>query len=170
MKTHAHARPHPRPRPWYREPWPWILMAGPAIVVVAGIATGVIAFAGADGLVLDDYYKQGLGINRTIERDAAARRLGVEGELAIDGAHARARLAAAKPLPDRLRLLFAHPTRAGADRVVFLARGAGGEYAAPLAALAPGRWRVIIEADDWRLSALVDTRLAGPYRLGGDAS
>ena len=24
-----------RTQPWYREPWPWILMAGPAIVVVA---------------------------------------------------------------------------------------------------------------------------------------
>ena len=29
--------------PWYREPWPWILMAGPAIVVVAGFATLFIA-------------------------------------------------------------------------------------------------------------------------------
>ena len=25
--------------PWYREPWPWILISGPAIVVVAGMAT-----------------------------------------------------------------------------------------------------------------------------------
>ena len=25
-------------RPWYREPWPWIFIAGPASAVVAGIA------------------------------------------------------------------------------------------------------------------------------------
>ena len=25
-------------QPWYKEPWPWILMAGPGIVVVAGLA------------------------------------------------------------------------------------------------------------------------------------
>ena len=43
-------------KPWYREPWPWIIMAGPATVVVAGVATAVIAFRGADGLVADDYY------------------------------------------------------------------------------------------------------------------
>ena len=40
-------------QPWYRHPWPWILMAGPAIVVVAGIATAVIAVRTADPLVAD---------------------------------------------------------------------------------------------------------------------
>lgn len=43
----------PTPKPWYREPWPWILMAGPAVVVVAGIATMVIAIRTADPLVAD---------------------------------------------------------------------------------------------------------------------
>jgi len=26
-------------KPWYRERWPWILMSGPAAVLVAGSAT-----------------------------------------------------------------------------------------------------------------------------------
>ena len=52
--------------PWYREPWPWILMSGPAAVIVAGAFTIWIAFSGADGLVTQDYYKQGLAINRTL--------------------------------------------------------------------------------------------------------
>ena len=38
-------------KPWDRHPWPWILMAGPAIVVVAGIATTVLAVTTFDGLV-----------------------------------------------------------------------------------------------------------------------
>ena len=38
-------------QPWYREPWPWILMAGPAVVVGAGIATTVIAVRTADPMV-----------------------------------------------------------------------------------------------------------------------
>ena len=29
-------------QPWYKERWPWILMAGPAIVVVAGVTTAWI--------------------------------------------------------------------------------------------------------------------------------
>ena len=40
-------------RPWYREPWPWILAAGPAIVVVAGLATFWIAAHNADVVVKD---------------------------------------------------------------------------------------------------------------------
>ncbi|HSC95836.1 MAG TPA: FixH family protein, partial [Burkholderiales bacterium] len=43
-------------KPWYRERWPWLLMAGPAAVLVAGAATIWIAFASADGLVAEDYY------------------------------------------------------------------------------------------------------------------
>ena len=62
--------------PWYREPWPWIIMAGPAVVVVAGVVTAWIAFSGADGLVADDYYKQGLAINKVLAREQRAAFLG----------------------------------------------------------------------------------------------
>ena len=37
--------------PWYRHRWPWLLMSGPAIVVVAGIATTVIAVRTNDPMV-----------------------------------------------------------------------------------------------------------------------
>jgi hypothetical protein len=39
--------------PWYRHRWPWLLMSGPAIVVVAGIATTIIAVRTADPMVAD---------------------------------------------------------------------------------------------------------------------
>ena len=29
--------------PWYKERWPWLLMAGPAIVIVAGFITAWLA-------------------------------------------------------------------------------------------------------------------------------
>ena len=41
-------------KPWYREPWPWIVMSGPAIVVVAGIYTAFLAFSTSDTLVAKD--------------------------------------------------------------------------------------------------------------------
>ena len=41
------------PRSWWREPMMWIVIGFPAIVVVAAIATGVIAWRGADKVVLD---------------------------------------------------------------------------------------------------------------------
>ena len=41
-------------QPWYKDRWPWILMAGPAVVVVAGFITLWLAISSDDGLVSDD--------------------------------------------------------------------------------------------------------------------
>ncbi len=30
--------------PWWREPWPWLLMAGPALAIVGCVITIVLAF------------------------------------------------------------------------------------------------------------------------------
>jgi len=147
-------------KPWYREPWPWLIMAGPAIVVVAGIATAIIAISGADGLVADDYYKQGLGINRQIARDQAAHDLGIAGDLRILPGVVRVTLRSAAPLPDRVTLRFVHAARASEDRVVHPARTAAGAWEAPLAELPAGRWRTIVETAQWRVSAQIDTRAA----------
>lgn len=38
-------------RPWWRYPIVWLVVSGPAAVVVAGIATAVIAVGGADPVV-----------------------------------------------------------------------------------------------------------------------
>jgi hypothetical protein len=143
---------------WYREPWPWLLMAGPAIVVVAATMTAFVAFRGADGLVADDYYKQGLSINRAIARDAAARKLGVHASVQFESARVRARLDSDGRLPDRVRLTLVHGALASADRTMVLARNADGEYEAPASALPPGRWTIVLETPEWRLEAPVDLR------------
>ena len=41
------------PRPWWREGMVWLVIGGPAVVVVAGIATAVIAYRGADEVLTD---------------------------------------------------------------------------------------------------------------------
>ena len=40
--------------PWYKQFWPWFLMALPATAVIGGIITIVIAMTNPDGLVKDD--------------------------------------------------------------------------------------------------------------------
>jgi uncharacterized protein len=157
--------PKPPLKPWYREPWPWLLMAGPGTVIVAGFATAWIAFSGADGLVADDYYKQGLTINRTLARDARATALGLGGELVVREGRALVTLHPASALPDRLSLRFAHPARASEDRVVFLARRSDSTWEAPIPPLAPVPWRAIVETPDWRVAASYDPRATGPARL-----
>lgn len=142
--------------PWYRQRWPWLLMLGPAIVVVAGFVTLWLAITSFDGLVADDYYKRGLGINRTLERAERAAALGLVAIIDVDaGGAARVALSSTvvdlKAAPALLRLTLLHPTRAGADRRIDMQRGADGSYRGQAGILPPGRWRVGIETDDWRL-------------------
>jgi hypothetical protein len=136
--------------PWYKEPWTWIVMTPPAVAVVAGIATIWIAAAGADGLVAEDYYKQGLGINKVIAREERAHSLGITAALEMQDGRIRVRLAGAAP--PALFVQLAHRTRAGFDQRLRLAPVAGA-YEADLAPLAPGGWRASIEdpRGDWRI-------------------
>lgn len=62
------------PRPWWRFGHVWLLISGPAIVVVAGFATLWLAIRTPDPVVADDYYKRGIEINRTLP-DAAPKAL-----------------------------------------------------------------------------------------------
>jgi hypothetical protein len=146
-------------RPWYRHRWPWLLMLGPALVVVAGAITVWLAVASDDGLVADDYYKRGLAINERIERNERAVALGLVAtvDLGADG-NVRARLAstagAADASPPAIRIVVAHPTRAVADLRSQLVRTPDGSYAGRIAPLGRGRWQLIVETDAWRLPAL----------------
>lgn len=140
-----------RVQAWYREPWPWILMAGPAAVVVASLVTAWLAIRSDDGLVADDYYKQGLAINQTLGRSDAAERLGIEAELHLADGRVRVWLGAAAGR-DTLTLRLMHPTRAGMDQSLNLAAVEPGVYEGLLQPLRPGRWHVVLENRDWRLS------------------
>ena len=156
-------------QPWYREPWPWILMAGPATVVVAGLATAWIAFHGADGLVVDDYYKQGLAINQTLGRSDAAERLGVRAELRFADGRVRVILGDSA-VRGALTLRLVHPTRAGMDQSVSLVAFEPGVYEGSMQAPQHGRWHVLLEDRDWRLAGDWTFPAAGKLTLGNHFS
>ena len=138
--------------PWYREPWPWILMSGPAAVLVAGAATAWIAFAGADGLVADDYYKRGLAINKLLAREQEAGRLGISAQIEL--LQSKIKIQLEGDTPPSLFVHLAHATRAGHDMRLRLAPVSPGAYEAALPALPRGRWHMVIEdpRGTWRIS------------------
>lgn len=138
--------------PWYRQRWPWILMSGPGIVLVAGVITTWIAFETADGLVADDYYRKGLAINKVIAREEKARSLGLTADIDSRGGRLRVRLAG--DAPEAIFAHLVHATRAGFDARLRLAHGADGTYEAALPVLPPGRWRLALEdpRGSWRIS------------------
>ena len=143
-------------KPWYREPWPWILMAGPLMVIVAGFYTLWLAIKSDDGLVADDYYKRGLAINRTLSRTQLAERLALSARvtLGVDRRRVRLVLTGSDTLPGDLRLRLVHPTRAVADQVMVLDAVAPGVYEGDLATEIEGRRVVMLEdmARTWRLA------------------
>ena len=54
------------PRPWWKFGFVWMVIGGPAVVVVAGIATFWIAVANPDPVIDPDYYRKGIEINQTL--------------------------------------------------------------------------------------------------------
>lgn len=140
---------------WYREPLVWMVIAIPFTAVVMGVLILVLAIRSDDGLVVDDYYRQGKQINRVLARDRAAAARGVQGRVELDDARQQVliRLTATDPaaIPDPVELKFLHATRGGLDKTLILPRQADGAYRAPLPELAQGHWNVQLAAQDWRL-------------------
>ena len=51
---------------WWRHGHVWLLIAGPAAVVVASLFTAWLAAHGQDPVVAQDYYRQGVEMNKTL--------------------------------------------------------------------------------------------------------
>jgi len=143
--------------PWYREPWPWILIALPLSAVIAGFITLIIAIENPDGLVAEDYYKQGLAINRVLERESHAEELGLGAQVMISEEKVRVGLSgSATTRPGSITVRLIHPTRSGMDRSIKLNPIADGWYEGALPIMTSGRWRVQVEDDQatWRLNGI----------------
>ena len=144
--------------PWYRHRWPWFLMIGPALVVVAAAVTTWLAMSRPDAMVVGDYYKQGKAINQELRRDREATRLRLEFDAVYDAGKFKGRLTSrgeAVVAPFRIRL--AHPTRPERDRVLEALPDAQGRFSAAAPGLQATSWQVVVEGgtagrDGWRLA------------------
>jgi len=140
-------------KPWYREPFVWLLILFPASAVIGGMFTIYLAVTSNDGLVVDDYYKQGLEINRTLAREKAAARHGLEATLHFERQMIHLSLNANSDykLPHQIVIHFNHHTRSGFDKTVPLEQISDNGYQASLPDLIVGTWTVQVTGDDWRL-------------------
>ena len=160
-------------RPWYREPWPWILAAGPFIVVIAAFYSAWLAVESNDGLVTEDYYRKGLSANQTIERSEQATKMGLVVGVRIAGDTLSVRLQASDKgfvMPPTLAVTISHPTRAGLDQSRVLVRNGdlySGEVHLPVA----GHWLVLLEDErkTWRLMGNVILPANGETLIGKSA-
>jgi hypothetical protein len=165
--------------PWYRHFWPWFILALLGTAVAASIATVLLAFANQDSLVRDDWYREGVAINRRLERDQNARRLGLRASASIDAASGEVHLeftGAAAPQLAAIAFELSHPTQAHRDLRVVLARTAPGRFRGQLPRGLDGRWyarlRPATSGDgavsevDWQLARTLRLPAPQPIRFG----
>lgn len=154
-----------QPVPWYREPLVWLLVLIPGSAVIMGIFAISLSILSYDGLVVDDYYKRGLEINRELGRDQAATRYALAATLDLNSstgsAIARLRWDEGFNPPEALQFKLYHATRSGRDAQIFLQRLTLDKYAGEIPTLSPGGYHLQLEADDWRLTGTVTAPIEG---------
>jgi hypothetical protein len=139
--------------PWYRQFWPWFLIMLPASVVVAGLSTWYIAHRHADDLVVDEYYKDGLAINRQLEKKQRAEAQGITASINVSGDQVLVTLAG-ETNAHQLNLLLSHPLEADRDFATVLIRSGPGQYRGRLQQPIAARWHWTLELQEpegWRL-------------------
>jgi uncharacterized protein len=58
--------------PWWKYGHVWLVLSGPAIVVVASFITLYLAVSRQDPVIEEDYYKKGVEINETLKGNPAS--------------------------------------------------------------------------------------------------
>jgi hypothetical protein len=161
--------PTPLPRPPWREPLVWMVFGIPGLTVVAGLFTWWIAAQRADSNVAEDWYKRGVTINRSLERESRAQARGLAATLHLADVHdLRLRLRGEGPLPASVSVLLTHPVRAEQDRRLSLDRQPDGSYRTVSPLAGAGHWGLAIEAEDWRIAVRRITLAPGdPIEVGG---
>jgi hypothetical protein len=150
---------------WYKEPWLLLVVGGPLFVVAASIYTGILAWRGSDKVVAQDYYKQGLMINKDLQRDAKARELQLSATITLDLAANKMRmsLTANAALPETVQLSLASSGGSGISVNEVLRRlpmklARPGQYEGELnastnhALTSVKLFHVKVETTDWRLT------------------
>jgi hypothetical protein len=143
--------------PWYTHRWPWLIMLGPAVVIVGGSFAAYLAITRPDAMVVDDYYKQGRAINQDLRRDRVASSLALAFEANYNPASALltgSMRGAGQPLATPLHIYLAHPTQPAKDLQLLVQPDTAGRFAVPMPMLERAHWQVVVEGPrrEWRLA------------------
>ena len=164
---------------WYKEPWVWGLMAGPIIVIIAAMITVYLAVKSDDGLVTDDYHKEGLEINAILERSEKAKQLQLSANVMISHNNGEIRVffqsSPDYTAPKDLKLSVVHPTRKGKDQIFALALdSATGLYLGKLQSInlaSQKQWKILLEDNQktWKLQGIwnAEAEEIGALKLQG---
>lgn len=143
--------------PWYKQFWPCFLIGILSVSICTSLTMVYFAIQSADGLVKDDYYKDGLAINQVLAHDQMAAKLKLQAEITINNSRdISVTLFHEKDfvLPPSLSLDFIFPTRANRDQTITLTKVNGSNYQGSADHSIDGHWYVELKPDavTWRLT------------------
>jgi hypothetical protein len=161
--------------PWYKQFWPWALIALPGMVVIACGFTIYLAFTADDSVVSDNYYKDGLAINKRLGQDLKASELGLEAEVKFDLEVGDVLLETTGLVqdPETLQLQIIHPTNRLKDIVIVMHQLQGNRYRGDLDASLSFRQYLRlspvgdINLVEWRINGEVNFKKSMTSKLGG---
>lgn len=114
-------------KPWYKHRWLWVLIGIPTTSVVLGVVLITVAINNPAILVVDNYYAEGRGINRSMALDDAASERALSARLSVAGASMQLQLLSNnRPYTreEALSLYVYHVTEDSLDQVFTLAPAA----------------------------------------------
>lgn len=155
-------------KPWYKQMWPWILIAIPVVTALKAVHSVYLMQQHVPDLVVDDYYKEGRAINMQLAkyREAALRNLNAS--ILIAGDSAIVRFAENTVLEGTIHLDFYHPTLAELDFALDAERSGELMYVAKLPVTPTGKWQLVVvdASKDWKLRATIDLPAENEIKLG----
>lgn len=159
--------------PWYRQFWPWFIIALPATVVVAGFTTLYIALQNPHSMVDDAYYEEGLAINQSLEQDNQASLLGMSAQVFFDPESFTVRVNLdGTDMPESLELRLMHPISDQFDQQLELQSNEAGIYTGQYSETTQTNYyiRVTPPSAVWRLNGEVDFRFGRQVLLSSALS
>lgn len=143
--------------PWYKEFWPWFLISIPATSVVLSFFMLTKAMQSGLSVVNDNYYKDGLAINKTLDDIEQAEQLAISAEITFKESELILTLKGNRTLNlDTITILFSHPINQTFDRSIMLTRQ-GTFYTGLMPEIEKGKWYLDLVAtgeDAFRLKTV----------------
>lgn len=133
--------PKMKQKTWYRQFWPWFLLFFPAVAVIAGVITLIIAQTHSPVMVSGDYYKEGLAINDNQRLQQQAQTLGIKVKLMIEP---KTITLHTQGLTNETQLLaeLQHPSFDEYDKSITFQRIAPNVYQTPTQLAKAGKWYI----------------------------